>query len=148
MNNQNNLALIAENVMVPREKVLTCTMESELRPILQQMDEKNYTHVPILKGDEVCGILSEKTMLTIAATEGSLCNHGRTIKNIENYVSFQQVCLEHFFDYVTPTTSLEIIKNLFAKIEEGKERLDILIVTDNGRVTGKFLGIITPWDII
>ena len=123
-------------------------MKSELHPILEQMDEMNYTHVPILDGNEVCGILSEKTLLTIAATEGALCNIGRTVKSIENYVSFKQVCLEHFFDYITPTTSLEEIKSIFTKVEKDKERVDLLIVTDNGKVTGKFLGIITPWDII
>ena len=154
MENKNNLATTAKEVMVPRENVLTCTKKSKLFPILQKMDSHNYSHVLILDGDVVCGILSEKTILTIAATKGSLLiNEDEeidkdTIKCIENYVSFKQASLEHFFEYISPDTPLNEVKELFARIEKNKERVDILIVTEEGRASGNFLGIITPWEIL
>lgn len=147
MDNQNK-TMIAQDVMVPRKEVLTCAMRDRLHPILQKMDEKNFTHVIVLDRDRVCGILSEKTMLTIAANEGNYAILDRNVDEIANYVSLQQVCLEHFFEYITPKTSIAAIKELFVKIEKDKERLDLLIVTENGKVTGDFLGIITPWEVM
>ena len=148
MENKNNLATTAKEVMVPREQVLTCTMQSALRPILQRMDDNNFSHVLIMDGDVVCGIVSEKNILSIAAYANNYAILTKNVEDIAGYVSFEQACLEHFFDYISPDTPLNEVKELLAKIEENKERVDILIVTEEGRATGKFLGIITPWEIL
>ena len=78
----------AEDVCTRREKIRVATMDEPLRPVLRDMAEHGYAHVPILVDGRVVGVLSESTVLSYLVDDMALeIPEAATLKQLERLLA-------------------------------------------------------------
>ncbi len=137
----------AKNIWVPRNRVYCRTMDDEVRPAMVKMNEQMYTHIPILKDGVVVGVFSENTLLSYLIDDEavSIDNHVK-FSDIEKYLSLDRHRAESF-RFIGQETPVSEIEDIFADADKKSDRIGLIFVTNNGRKTGKLLGIISAWDV-
>lgn len=136
----------AKHIWVPREKVSWRTMEDYVRPAMVEMNERVYTHIPILRDGVVVGVFSENTLLSYLIDDEivSIDNHVK-FSDIAKYLPLDRHRAESF-RFVGKETLTSEIEDIFADAVKRQERIGLLFVTNSGKKTEKLLGIISAWD--
>ena len=137
----------AKHICVPKSRMTWRKMSDPVFPAMREMNEKLYSHIPILEDDVVVGVFSENTLI------GCLLDAGRV--NIDSATRFSDLAKylpldahrAESFRFVgrnTPTAELEAI---FAEAQARSERIGLVFVTHSGKPTEKVLGILSPSDM-
>ncbi len=136
----------ARHIWVARERVYCCTMKDFVRPAMQKMHERCYTHVPILKNGTVIGVFSENTLLScLLAQEPVRIDERTRFSDVAAYLPLAQHRAE-VFRFVAPSAPVAAIEELFAEASKKQERIGMIFVTTGGKPSGRLLGIISPQD--
>ncbi len=138
----------AIDVCVTKEKILFARLASPLQPLLQAMLERNISHVPVLREDgTVYGVFSGTTMFAQAASaEACAIGPKTTLQDFAAFLPVQAHVEKYVF--VARTTPLEELIALFGATPKDGKKTKMLFVTENGKITERILGLITPWDIL
>lgn len=112
------------------------------------MQQKLFTHVPILQNGIVTGVFDENSIFNYLAKE--------EIVDIDDHLTFQDIRPFLSLDKREMEEFIFIEKNCYVdeleeKIEQAflkNKRIGLAFITENGKPTQKLQGIITPWDII
>ena len=137
------------DIAIKRRNISYCTLEDSVRKAMVNMEEKHYTHIPILKNDVVFGVFSENTLLSYLIDD--------EVIGIDSETKFSDPLLMRYlpiekhrsekFDFISKDAYLPEINKKFEQAFSVNDRLGLLFVTENGLKTEKMLGIITAWDI-
>lgn len=117
---------------------------------LSLMNEEWFTSVPVYSGEEMVGILSERSMLRWAAAsvddEVKLAELN-TLDDIMRYFDQPDDAGTDLYYFVSKDLDVYSVRDLFNNaIRQGK-RVAAVFVTHNGRKSESLLGIITAWDL-
>lgn len=127
--------------------VTSASLNDNVRKIMQEMMEKNYTHIPIYDNNKLVGIFSEGVLFNYL--------YKNEIIEIDENTLFSDI-----IDFISLNNSKEIIKfvdrnKLYDEvclefINEFKKgsKLSCVLVTQNGKKEEKVIGILTAWDIL
>lgn len=124
-------------------------LEEKLENLIKTMNEKKISHVPVLDKDKkLVGVFSENTIFS-KLSEDEIIEIGKEykVKDYEKYIKLENHSSE-YFDFIKRNEELASAQNLFNKSIKKDKKLVMLFVTENGKKTGKILGIITPWDLL
>jgi CBS domain-containing protein len=136
----------AKHIWVPRERVYCCTLKDRVRPAMQRMQEKCYTHVPIVRNGTVTGVFSENTLLMYLLDHDTVqINDQLHFSELADYLPLNRHRAETF-RFVRPDTPVTVIEDLFAEAAKKQERIGMIFVTGSGNANGRLLGIISPQD--
>ena len=139
--------LRAKHIWVSREKVTCRAVSDRIRPAMLEMEEKIYTHIPILEDGKVVGVFSENTLLRCLLDEGLVAiDDTARFSDIEKYLPLECPRAESFL-FIGKHTLASDIEDMFANALKENERIGLLFVTESGKQTEKLLGIISPWDV-
>lgn len=137
----------ARQIAIPRRNVLCKSLDDYVLPTMKDMDEKTYTHIPILQNDVVCGVFSENTVLSFLVDEEIVCiDKTMRFSDLANYLPLDRHRAESF-RFASINASLEEISAMFEKALKNTDRIGMVFLTSSGKPTEKLLGILTAWDV-
>ena len=137
----------AKQIAIPKNKVLCKTLDDFVLPTMREMNEKVYTHIPIINKGAVCGVFSENTLLSYLVDEELVCiDQNSVFRDLQSYLPFDRHRSESF-RFASANALLSDIQMLFEDALQNVDRIGMVFVTANGKPHEKMLGIITAWDI-
>ena len=139
--------LRAKDVMVPKNALCYRHMNASIREAMIALRENSYKYIPILEDGVLAGVFGAKTMLDILINEetGGI-DKNATFNEVREYVSLENAD-KGSIRFVSQETLVSDIGAMYRKSSERKERINLIFVTANGKVTERILGIITAWEI-
>ena len=129
------------------KNIYYANLNDNVRKVMKEMIEKNYTHIPIYNNNKLVGIFSEGVLFN--------CLYKNKIIEIDENTLFNEI-----EDFINLNNSKEIIKFVdrnrlydevcLSFINEFKKgsKLSCVLVTQNGKKDEKIIGILTAWDIL
>lgn len=114
----------------------------------KKMEEKGYSHVPVLEKGKVVGVFSVSTFFSLAKDEKlSGITDQTTIGEILPYISVSNHTTERFL-FAKKDDTVVTIRAMFSKRNAGEKRVAGVFVTDDGTENTKLVSYITPWDVM
>lgn len=131
------------------KNIYYATLSSNVKEVMKQMNEKCYTHIPIY--DDNCknlvGIFSEYSLYDfVLKNEFIVVTDETKFSEIENCIKVDNSKERVFFE--ARNSLYDDVVNKFIKEYKEKNKLDCIMVTQNGKIGEKVIGILTIWDII
>jgi len=137
----------AHDKMVPARDVFKCRKEQKLAEVIRTMRDYQYTYVPIIEDGKVVGIFSANTLLLVYDEVGvRALPEAATIGDIIGVADLdhsQDTCL-----FCPPEMPMVAIQSKFATYSHNNERLDLIVITEDGTSDTPFLGLLTAWDVL
>jgi len=132
----------------PGNKLFKAVRTDRISWLVKRMEEKGFSHVPVMEEDCVFGVFSVSTFFTLAkANKLRSINEGTKIYEIESYLTDDEHLSERFL-FVKKTATVSHVQNLFSSRKEGEKRIASVFVTEDGTRNTKLLSYITPWDVM
>ncbi|WP_042149465.1 CBS domain-containing protein [Paucisalibacillus sp. EB02] len=124
------------------KKVHQFDMNDSLSSLLDAIQEKGYSKFPVYEGGNFIGLITESGITKwLAKNKDSSIRTSR----IEELMSYQK---ENNHQFISRDTSIYQAVEIFKeKIGDGN-RIDALLITNNGQKDSELMGIITAWDIM
>ncbi len=137
----------ALSIAVPRELIYTTTLGDNALDVMQVMDEKTYTHIPVFEGDRLVGVFSENTVLSyLVSVKDAIIPKETKIEEFLEFIPLNKHRSE-YFEFVARSTLLSDVEEIFRKNLKQRKRVAVVFITETGKPTEKVLGLITAWDI-
>lgn len=137
----------AIDVAVKRELIYVTSLNAVAIEVMEIMDRKTYTHVPVIEDEKLIGVFSENTILTYFVNHKEIIFPKDTkILEFKNFIGLDKHPSE-YFEFVARDTLLADVEVLFQKGLKEHKRIAVVYITQNGRKEEKLLGMITAWDI-
>lgn len=133
----------ARDVMTPYQSIIFAQKESRILDMLQTMDERGYSYLPILEERRLLGIVTPKSLLSLVANHNSISDSTLFIEKMD---SFRITPLTQHIGFASPEEHYDTLFRRF-RDKSTKSRLDLILITDGGRKDGKLRGLITPNDL-
>lgn len=136
----------ADEIGIRFNDIYWAHMEDCVLPTMRTMEERAFTHVPILDDKRVVGVFSENTLLSyMIRNEISLIDGSTTFGDIADLLPVEAHASETF-DFIARDALAADVSAAFQEAFKNGERLGMLFITANGKSSECLLGIITAWD--
>ena len=137
----------ARDIAIPRTGILYKTMSDYVRPTMNEMIQRSFTHIPILDNGVVTGVFSENTVLSYLGEE--------LIIGVEDSTRFSELAKylpidahkSESFRFIPENMPLAEVSLIFENALKKQDRIGLIFTTNSGKPTEKVLGIITAWDV-
>ena len=130
------------------QRLLKATVTDRIVWLSRKMEERGYSHVPVLEKGRVIGVFSVSTFFSLGK-DGKLSqiNEGTTIGDILDYISIDNHTSERFMFFKKDDIVSEI-RSAFSDRKAGQKRVAGVFVTEDGTEKTKLVSYITPWDVM
>ena len=136
------------DIWIPKDKIYFAKLSDKVMPIMKDMRENKYTHIPIIENEQVTGVFSENTLFEFIINEEIMSIDDKTlVSDFKNLLPLKEHSSESFH-FVSKERTLYEIKQLFEHDFTKNKRIGMIFVTHSGKPTEKMLGIVTPWDVL
>jgi len=136
------------NVAVSRKNVFCQTMDDYVYPVMKEMLDRTFTHIPIVDDDVVVGVFSENTLLSYIVDDQIIeIDEKMKFSQLKKYLDLNNHKAESF-RFVPQNMLLSDVQDLFENALKNSDRIGMIFVTPSGKPTEKIVGIATAWDII
>lgn len=137
----------AIDIAVRREFIYTTSLNANAIDVMQTMNEKTYTHVPVMDGEKMIGVFSENTILTyLVNNKDTILLKDTKIAEFKDFIGLDRHPSE-YFKFVSREMSFVDIAVLFQEGLKERKRIAVIYITQNGKQEEKLLGMITAWDV-
>ena len=140
---------IISDIWVKEDEIFTARLGNKVLPIMKEMRDNNYTHVPIINDNKlVIGVFSENTVFDYLVGNNLLgIEEDACMSAFEELIPIQKHKNESF-QFIPRNSTLYKVKELFESDFQKRKRIGMIFATHSGKETEKVLGIITPWDVL
>ena len=122
-------------------------IQDYVKESINAMNEKKYTHIPIMEDGVCIGIFGEKTLFDyLAEDEIVIIDKNTTFEKIKDYLSFEKN--KGIIMFAKRDLTVEELIKIFQDDFNNKQRLECILITQNGKSSEKLLGLLTIWDIL
>lgn len=136
------------DIAIKAHNVFTSTLQGNVIKIMRTMQENVYTHVPILNEQGVIiGVFSESSIFKITLDQQMLIDEKTIVLEIQKHLEIKNRESE-YFDFVSRNFTIEELRGEYLTRFNAGKRLGAYFVTEGGKATEKFLGLITVWDLM
>ena len=136
------------DIWIIKEKIRSAKLNDKVLPIMKDMRENKYTHIPIIENEQVVGIFSENTLFEFIINEEIMSIDEKTlVSDFKNLLPLDEHRSESFY-FVSKEETLDKIRKMFESNFTENKRIGMIFVTHSGKPTEKMLGIVTPWDVL
>jgi predicted transcriptional regulator len=134
-------------IAVPGDRIFTADLNDKAIDIINIMNEKCFTHVPVFDKGNFVGVFSENTMFTyLAKNKSIILDSNTTLNKFRDILGIDKHDTEQF-QFISKNKSVYEVEELFRKFLSNRERLATVFITENGAQNEKLLGLITAWDV-
>ena len=135
------------DIMIPVSQIFSCKVNDLVLPAIIEMQQKVYTHIPIMENGIVVGVFSENTLLCkIVDDEIIGVDQSTRFSEFEKYLPMDRHSSESF-RFVSQTMLKTDLESIFSKAAAQSDRIGMAFVTAHGKSTERLLGIVTAWDL-
>ena len=128
-----------------QHKVDVADHGSALAGVVSRMSTRKFSQLPVIKDGRFIGVLTTNTIarwLGAHAADGMALLDDTTVGNVLDHTE----CPENYV-FVSRSTTLFQVLDHFDRFESQGRALDAILITEQGKSTTAFLGIITFYDI-
>lgn len=130
------------------QRLLKATEKDRVVWLARKMEEKGYSHVPVLEKGKVIGVFSVSTFFSLAKDNMlSSITESTTIGEIINYIKIDNHMSERFV-FAKKNDTVVQIRAAFSKRKAGEKRVAGVFVTDDGTENTELVSFVTPWDVM
>jgi len=127
--------------------IYTTTPDANAIDVMDEMDEKTYTHVPVMEGSKMIGVFSENSILAYLVNhKEAIIMKDTKISEFEDFVGIDKHKSE-YFEFVSRDTLLSDVEVLFQEGLKARKRIAVVYITEHGTRDERLLGMITAWDV-
>ncbi len=138
----------AATIATPLHALLRARKDDSLVSLLNRMEERGFSHVPVLEDNRLYGVLSVGTMFSyVKKNPDEPLGHDATVGRLWELLPVEQHINERFA-FVSPDCPYESLRAYFNEGGPKKKRLAALFVTKNGQSDSALIGMMTPWDLL
>lgn len=137
-----------KRVAIPMNRIFSASFSDSVLKTMQVMNDNDYSFVPILENGIVKGVFSAKALMKFISENSNKYNLDSLIFNqIKNYITVN--VHEHSkIGFISLDHTLEDAEMKFSGNKFNNNRLDLLLITENGQPDNKLVGILTPSDLL
>lgn len=127
--------------------IYTTTLEANTIDVMQVMNDKLYTHVPVMENGLLFGVFSENTILHyLVKNKDSIITTDTKMEEFKDLLPLTRNRIE-YFEFMPRNTLLSDVKTVFNEGLKNGKRIAVVYITETGNQKEKMLGMITPWDL-
>ncbi|MBR3844057.1 MAG: hypothetical protein IKM39_00960 [Clostridia bacterium] len=130
-------------VMTPTNRLLTAQSEQRVLPLMEEMNRRGLSHVPLLKNGKVQGMFSVETVFHWILEQNAPFTEECTMEQLSPYLP-----LGKSYVYVAPTLLVNDARDLFDKAYDRNCQIKLLLVTKNGQADSSLMGVVSPYDLL
>jgi CBS domain-containing protein len=141
--------VVAADIYIPLSQLFVTRPDASVRDVIVTMDEKGYSHVPIVEGRCLIGVFSASTVFSyIRGDNGNV--RRPDVMRISDFAAYTPPDKHstECFRFMRPSENCRTISEAFSIRPPKSKRLAAIFITDNGRSDGSLMGMITPWDAL
>lgn len=136
----------AWDICVKTQDVRCAKMNDPVRPVMEEMASKSFTHIPIVEDGRVIEVFSENTLLSyLLEEELASVDNGDTFNKFKNLLPIGAHSPEIFVFIEKEALASDIAEMFNESVLKG-ERIGMAFVTEGRSPNNRLLGIITAWD--
>ena len=137
----------ALDIAIKPQLIYKTTLSANALDVMQEMDDKTYTHVPVMDGDMMIGVFSENTILAyLVHHKDAIIMKDTKVSEFSEFIGLDKHKSE-YFEFVSRDTLLSDVEVLFQKGLKERKRVAVVYITEHGKRDEKLLGMITAWDV-
>lgn len=130
------------------ENIMKTNLSQRVQTVMQKMEKRGFSHVPVMSDGEFVGIFSVSTIFSyILQNNLESLNDDMIIGDFSDILPIEKHSSERF-KFVGEDATLLDVKLEFENKSQRNKRLAAIFITDNGSQSGRILGMLTPWDIL
>ncbi len=134
--------------MTPRARLYTLTPDMKVKSVMAKMQYKGLSRVPLLDDeDRVTGMFSLESIFS-AVARGEQIDENTTLADLAEYLPLAGNNTMSAYRFVSPDMTLAEAETLFLHMSDRRTKLRAILVTDDGTVRGKLVGILSPYDVM
>ena len=126
------------------------SLNDSVKDTMRVMQEKLYTHIPILENNKVVGVFDENSLFSFLAENDEDIfefDDKLVFSDLKDYIKLDNREMEEFLFFPINKYTDDAIEEFDKRAKQGK-RLGLVLLTASGKSTDDLQGIITPWDVI
>ncbi|MBU0708519.1 CBS domain-containing protein [Patescibacteria group bacterium] len=143
----NRLVLIyckqAKDLATPQENIYTVSPKTPVQEVIQIMDKRDFSFVPIISHHKFIGLFSRKVVLKLAAQ--SKINENLDIQDIQEFITNNRD--QDSYEFLSANAPADTARQLFSQYMDQGKHLGVILLTKDGGPSGKIEGLITAWDL-
>lgn len=128
--------------------ILKTTLSQKAQTVMKKMERQGFSHVPVIDCGKCIGVFSISTIFQYSLTNGmSSVNDDMSVSDFADFLPVEKHTCERF-KFVGREATIYDIRVEFDRHIQKSRRLAAVFITDNGSISGRILGMLTPWDLI
>ncbi len=137
----------ALDIAIKASSIYKTTLNANAIDVMDEMDEKTYTHVPVMDQDNLVGVFSENSILAyLVNKKDAIILKDTKISEFADFIGIDKHKSE-YFEFVSRDTLLSDVELLFQEGLKARKRIAVVYITEHGKKEEKLLGMITAWDV-
>ena len=139
----------AAEYATPFEHLLTARMEDSALELMRRMEEKGFSHVPVLKHGHMEGVFSVSTIFSAAIRSNRFAlDEDARLEELTPLLPPERHLCEQF-RFIRADASLPEACHAFEiKGRERRKRVAAVFLTEDGTRDSRLCGMLTPWDLM
>ncbi|MFP4478475.1 MAG: CBS domain-containing protein [Candidatus Izemoplasmatales bacterium] len=133
-------------IMTRFSNLQTLTENNRLSEVINLMKRSGYASIPILRDNQLLGMFTERTVFDYLTISNRIIDQDMKIKEFHEVID-----LDHdpkaYFKMVPKDMSVDTAYEIFINDFKEKRHLILLLVTENGKVNEKLLGVVALRDL-
>ena len=132
---------------IASKPVYSCTTNTPILEIIQEMNRNFYTSIPVYHQDQFVGVFSDNSLTRWLAKVEGTCNFtDMLVSQFQDYFDKEDSKFNSY-KFMSMETDIFTVKQAFTSFTEEKMRVGAIFLTENGNKNEKIQGIITAWDL-
>ncbi len=138
---------VVSQIMTSADRLVTVKGGQKVLPLMEEMEGRGVSHVPLLKNGRVQGVFSTETVFHWILDQNPPFTLDTTIEELANYLPLS-AHHRHGYAFVPPSLLLSDARDLVDKAYNRNCKIKLLLVTHNGKPDGNLLGVVSPYDLL
>jgi len=140
----------ALKIATPASKLLTADRNTRLAALIEKMDKRGFSHIPVMEENKVVGVFSISTVFSYIKEYREAAVKSYADLRMEDFGEFLNIDkhTSETFRFVAANADIYDIQSIFNAAGPDKKRVAAVFVTSGGSKNTPLLGMITPWDLI
>lgn len=129
-------------------QIYKASLSSGLMQVLKVMQERGFSHVPVIEGGKLFGVLSVYTIFEFVALQDvTILTETTRIKAIRDYLPIGKHKNE-YYRFMPKDATFTDADEAFEKRDSKGRRLAIIFITEHGQQDEPILAMLTPWNVV
>lgn len=136
------------DVAIPFSSLVWRGPADYVMPTIKIMNDRNISHVPILRDKRVIGDFSDNCVFPYLLGDADCqINDNTRFEDLEKYIGLEDHPSENF-QFVKAWDKLSEAEKLYEDAYKRHERIGMIFITENGLPTERLIGVLTSWIIM